>query len=170
MRYSKTHKIFSCYKILTEKLTNGIIFMTSGVNDMFCLEKEFKVEFNDCDPMGVVWNGKYFDYFEMARSELLERMHLNYMSIFKKGYMLPLTRNKIKYIRPLSPGQRVLIRITVVEYEFLLKFKYEIIDKKTGQVTTKGESSQMVTDLEGKGTGFVPDFITDAFKEYMKGL
>lgn len=137
---------------------------------MFCLEKEFKVEFNDCDPMGVVWNGKYFDYFEMARSELLEKMHLCYNSIFKKGYMLPLTRNKIKYIRPLSPGQRAVIRITVVEYEYLLKFKYEIMDKGTGVITTKGESSQMVTDLEGKSTGFVPDFITEAFKEYIGSL
>lgn len=137
---------------------------------MFCLEKEFKVQFNDCDPMGVVWNGKYFDYFEMARSELLDRMHLSYSVIFKKGYMLPLTRNKIKYIRPLTPGQTAIIRISVLEYEYMLKFRYEIINKKTGAVTTKGESCQMVTDLEGRGIAAVPSFIIDAFKEYIENL
>lgn len=134
---------------------------------MFCLEKEFTVAFNDCDPMGVVWNGKYFDYFELARAELLARMHLDYMSIFEKGYMLPLTKNKIKYIRSLRPGQKASVRIYVTEYEYLLKFKYEIINKETGEITTKGESCQMVTDANGESVGFVPAFITDAFKEYI---
>lgn len=134
---------------------------------MIVAEKEYKVEFYDCDPMGVVWNGKYFDYFEMARSELLSKMGLSYLGIYDKGYMLPLIRNKIKYIRSLKPGQVIIIKINIVEYEYLLKFSYEIYDKETNKIATKGESVQMVTDLKGAGIYKVPNFIIEAFEKYL---
>ena len=31
------------------------------------------IPFHDNDPMGIVWHGNYFKYFEMARDALLER-------------------------------------------------------------------------------------------------
>lgn len=121
-------------------------------------EREFKVEFNDCDPMGVVWNGKYFDYFEMGRSALLDSIGLNYMEIYKHGYMLPLVRNKIKYISPLRPGDMAVVKVNVLEYDMLFKFSYEIRKVQDGKLIARGESSQMFTDQYGNGIGYVPEF------------
>ena len=132
---------------------------------MISIEKEIKVQFFDCDPMGVVWNGKYFDYFEMVRADLLAKYNLSYIKIAEKGYQLPLVKNKIKYIKPLPADSVFKIKATVTEYEIMLKIKYEITDLKTGIVTTKGESTQAATDLQGNSVGHIPDFIIDAIKK-----
>jgi len=133
---------------------------------MGSIEIKMKAQFNDCDPMGIVWNGRYFDYFEAARSELLSKMGLSYMEIYEKGYMLPLVRNKIKYISPLKPGDEFVVKATVLEYDFFLRLGYEIRRCSDGTVTTKGESQQMVTDRAGKPVLQMPEFIIDAFNGY----
>ncbi len=131
---------------------------------MISAEREIRVEFNDCDPMGVVWNGRYFDYFEMGRSMLLESLGIGYMTLAGHGYMLPLVRNKAKYRKPLRPGQAVVVRTSLVSYDVLIRFRFEIVDKTTGALTTTGESVQMLTDLEGNGVLDIPDFIIEAIE------
>ncbi len=37
-------------------------------------ETEIEVPFYDLDPMGVVWHGNCFRYFELARCALVERV------------------------------------------------------------------------------------------------
>ncbi len=131
---------------------------------MICVEVARKVEFNDCDPMGVVWNGKYFDYFESARSELLALLGISYMEIAKRGYMLPIVKNKAKYIKPLFPGMNIVIRATLVSCDVFIKFRFEILDETKKTIYTKGESAQMLTTREGVSVINMPAFIVDAIK------
>ena len=42
-------------------------------------ETEITVEFNDLDPMNVVWHGNYIDYFETGRRVLLEKIGYGYV-------------------------------------------------------------------------------------------
>lgn len=35
---------------------------------------EFKAEFFDTDPMGIMWHGNYVKYLEMARCKLLDEI------------------------------------------------------------------------------------------------
>ena len=145
-------------------LTSGSIFMTFGELSMICVEVARKVEFNDCDPMGVVWNGKYFDYFESARSELLARLGISYMEIAKRGYMLPLVKNKAKYVKPLLPGMKIVIRATLISCDVFMKFRFEILDEEKKTIYTKGESAQMLTTKEGVSVINMPAFIENAIK------
>ena len=117
--------------------------------------------------MGIVWNGRYFDYFEVARHRLFDELKLPYKAIADEGYMLPLTSNKAKYIRPLRLGQKAIVKATIAEYDLLLKIKFEIRDKATGVVTTKGESTQMAVDLDGNSLGDVPEILKKAIREHL---
>lgn len=134
---------------------------------MKSVEREVQIEFFDLDQMGIVWNGRYFDFFEIARHALFIECRVSYEEMVSRGYMTPIVRNKAKYIRPLRLGQVVIVRATIVEYELFLKVRFEIFDKKTGVLTTTGESIQMVTDLEGVNAGCVPDFLRNAIKEHL---
>ncbi len=40
-------------------------------------QKTFNIEWNDMDALGHVNNGRYFDYFQQARIEWLEQLHLD---------------------------------------------------------------------------------------------
>ena len=93
---------------------------------MITTEVKIVADFFSCDPMGVVWNGKYFDFFEIGRRELFRSVGLSYKTMSDEGFMLPLVRNKIKYIRPMRFEDEATLSLNVVEYEYLLRIKYEI--------------------------------------------
>ena len=60
----------------------------------FSVTVERKVEFFDVDPMRVVWDGRYFDYFECARSALLDALSIPYETLAEGGLMLYVVRNE----------------------------------------------------------------------------
>ena len=42
-----------------------------GAAQMLGAEVEIRVPFYDLDPLGVVWHGNYYKYFELARTEFM---------------------------------------------------------------------------------------------------
>ena len=56
-----------------------------------------RVRYADTDKMHFVYNGKYFEYFEVGRTELLRSIGLPYKEIEERGYQLPLLEAGIKY-------------------------------------------------------------------------
>jgi len=118
-------------------------------------EEEFKVEFYDVDPMGIVWHGNYIKYFEIARRALLDKIGYGYKDMRDSGFAFPVTSLSVKYINPLRFGDRVRAKAVLVEHENCLKIKYELYNAVTGQKTTKGESSQMAYNIAKDESVFV---------------
>ena len=48
-----------------------------------------KVYYKDVDQMGIVYYSRYFEYFEEARTELLDSIGLDVTSIENDGIQLP---------------------------------------------------------------------------------
>ena len=109
----------------------------------FSVTVERKVEFFDVDPMRVVWNGRYFDYFECARSALLDALSIPYETLAEGGLMLYVVRNEAKYIHPVRLHDTILIKAVLREWDYLIRIAYEVLDKRTGLLCTKGMSEQM---------------------------
>ncbi|GMO12697.1 MAG: acyl-CoA thioesterase [Treponemataceae bacterium] len=118
-------------------------------------EIEFNVEFYDIDPMLVVWHGNYIKYFEKARNALLSKIGYGYSEMKKDNFAFPVTGVNVKYKKPFEWEDRVRARAILVEYENCLKIKYELYNAKTGELCTKGESTQMVLDMRTGETCFV---------------
>ena len=108
---------------------------------------EFKVEFYDVDSMGVVWHGNYVKYMEIGRCALLDKIGYNYTEMVKSGYAFPVTDIKVRYIKPLYFGEHAKIVSNLVEYENMIKIKYEIFNEK-GELSTKAESTQMAFNIK----------------------
>lgn len=58
-----------------------------------------RVRYADTDQMGIVYYGKYFEYFEVARTELLRSCGLPYAEIEAAGFGLPVLQASAKYFR-----------------------------------------------------------------------
>lgn len=67
---------------------------------------ELDVQFNHCDPLGVVWHGRYFEYFEAARTALMRSIDLDVAEIRDLGYKLFVVDARCRYMRSLSYGDR----------------------------------------------------------------
>jgi len=115
---------------------------------------EFSVEFYDVDSMHIVWHGNYIKYFEKARCALLEKIGYGYPQMTESGYAFPVTEIQSKYIKPLFFQQRIRVTASLEEYESILRISYVIQDLKTGEVTTKGKSSQVAIKIDTRTTGF----------------
>ena len=115
---------------------------------------EFSVEFYDVDSMHIVWHGNYIKYFEKARCALLEKIGYGYPQMTESGYTFPVTEIQSKYIKPLFFQQRIRVTASLEEYESILRISYVIQDLKTGEVTTKGKSSQVAIKIDTRTTCF----------------
>ena len=118
-------------------------------------EAEFTVEFFDIDPMKVVWHGNYFNYFEIGRRTLLEKINYSYYEMEKSGYAFPVIESSIKYLGALMYRDRARVRSILLEYENRLRIRYEIHNMETGILTTRGLSTQMAYDIRAKESCFV---------------
>ena len=49
-----------------------------------------RVRYADTDKMKFVYNGKYLEYFEVGRTEILRQVGLPYSKLESAGYQLPL--------------------------------------------------------------------------------
>jgi acyl-CoA thioester hydrolase len=59
---------------------------------------KIRVRYAETDKMGIVYNGNYLTYFEVARVELMRKTGLPYPEFEKAGYQLPLVESHINYI------------------------------------------------------------------------
>ena len=106
-----------------------------------------QAQFYDLDPMNIVWHGNYARFFEQARCALLDRIGFNYTEMAKTGWAWPIVEMRTKYVRPIRFGQEVRVTATLVEYENRLRIDYRIEDGTSGEVLTKGQTTQMAVSV-----------------------
>ena len=132
-------------------------------------EAEITVEFYDCDPLKVVWHGNYFNYFEVGRRALLEKIGYGYDEMEQTGYAFPVIEVSAKYPGSLRFRDRARVKAVLEEYENRIKIKYEIRNIQTGLLTTKGVSTQMAVDMRTNESCFVcPQILIDKVEAFMK--
>ena len=71
---------------------------------------ELDVPFSHCDPLQVVWHGRYFEYLEAARTKLLRSIDLDAVHCQELGYKLYVVDARIRYMKMLRYGD--VIRCT----------------------------------------------------------
>ena len=61
---------------------------------------EIRVRYAECDCMGVVHHSKYYEYFEMARTELLRLNGVRYRDCEKRGVFFVVAKSECKHHKP----------------------------------------------------------------------
>ncbi|MGD8307613.1 MAG: thioesterase family protein, partial [Ignavibacteria bacterium] len=59
-----------------------------------------RVRYADTDQMQYAYNGKYFEYFEVGRTEMMREHGLPYKEIESNGYIMPVHSVYINYKNP----------------------------------------------------------------------
>ena len=106
------------------------------------------IPFFDIDSMRIVWHGHYVKYMEKARCALLDQIDYNYQQMEDSGYIWPVVDMRIKYVKPLTFKQVVMIEAKIVEQEYGLKISFKFTDKKTGRKLTTAYTKQVAVDKQ----------------------
>jgi acyl-CoA thioester hydrolase len=61
---------------------------------------KIRVRYADTDQMKTVYHGKYFDYFESGRAEMIRSLGLSYAEFEQLGYVLPVIEAHVRFLKP----------------------------------------------------------------------
>ncbi len=106
------------------------------------------VRFEETDPMGLVWHGRYPGYFEDARIMLGNSLGIGYLDFYAAGFVLPVTHMSIDYRRPLRYGDTFVIGAALHYTQAArLQIGYELT--LAGEIVCTGRTIQHFTTKEG---------------------
>ena len=60
----------------------------------------FRVRYAESDPMGYLHHSKYFEYFEMGRTELLRQAGIRYRDLEARGMLFVVARVECRFLAP----------------------------------------------------------------------
>jgi len=113
---------------------------------------DFRIPFNDCDPMCVVWHGNYLRYFEQVRAELFRAWNFTCTDMFAAGYVFPVAKYSVKYIAPAHFDERVRAEIFAENNDVCLDLHYSLRSLDSGKILAKARSRQVCVVIKTKET------------------
>lgn len=113
---------------------------------LFESELEIKVPFHDLDPMNVVWHGNYVKYLEQSRCDMFDKIGYTYYDMKDDNYIYPIAKMSMKYVKPLSFNQKILIKTSLIEIEPAIIIKYKIFNG--ADIVFEAESMQIGINIK----------------------
>lgn len=130
---------------------------------------ERPIRFEEVDPLGIVWHGRYPSYFEDGRVDLGHRYNIGYMDMKQHNVAAPIKQMHMDYIKPLSFGDTAHIE-TLLHYNEAARLNYEfIIRNSAGDITTTGYTVQLFVDFNQELLMSPPDFYADLLQRWKDG-
>jgi len=130
---------------------------------------ERTVRFEECDPLGIVWHGRYPGYFEDARVALGRRFGIGYMDFYNSGVATPIRKLHLDYVRPLAFEDPFSIE-GILHWNEAARLDFEfILRNAAGEVTTSGYTVQMMMNRQGEFLLTQPDFYAEFCRRWQAG-
>ncbi len=124
-----------------------------------------RVRYADTDQMGFVYNGKYFEYFEVGRTEMMRDLGLPYRNLEAEGFMMPVHSAAIQYKNAAFYDEELEIETRVPELPVSkIRIEHTIRNLERGVVIVEGHIDLLFIKLETKRACRPPGFFIDKLK------
>jgi acyl-CoA thioester hydrolase len=118
-----------------------------------------RVPFHDCDPLGVVWHGRYFEYFEAARCALLDSLRLDVPHVRELDLRMYVSEVRCRYNAPMSYGDEIRAWAWFSEIGPVLKVSYDLENCTTGRKCVRAFTRLALTDAAGRFLTELPESV-----------
>jgi 4-hydroxybenzoyl-CoA thioesterase len=81
-------------------------------------KRSIHIEWGDCDPLGIVYFPRYFEFFDACTNALFERAGLPKQEMLKKYAIagIPLVESRARFLLPSSFGETVVVESSITEW------------------------------------------------------
>lgn len=125
--------------------------------------------FQDADPMGVIYHGNYFRFFEEARRVMMDKINYGYLAMNESGYMWPIIDTRVKYVKAIPFNHTIRVCAKLTEWENRLRVDYVIYDAESGQRMCKAHTTQVAVSIEQQEMCFAsPKVFIDKIEQWHK--
>ncbi len=112
---------------------------------------DIQVRYAECDAMGYLHHGRYWEYFEMVRTELLKQNGFRYRDLEAAGTFFVVYKCSCRYLLPIRYDDVVRVTATVIRTtRTRVDHTYEM--KVGSQLTTEATSTLACVGRDGKPT------------------
>lgn len=128
-----------------------------------------RVRFEETDPLGIVWHGRYASYFEDAREQLGNSLGIGYADFFAHGYSIPIRRLTVDYLCPLAYPEIFTIE-AILHWSEAMRLNYEfIIRTQEGDIRATGCTVHLLVDSSMSLQMTIPDFYRSFLDQWSDG-
>lgn len=114
---------------------------------MFTCDITQRIRYGETDQMGYVYYGRYAEFYEIGRTELMRKLGFAYKELESRGVLLPVVSMSIKYIRPAVYDEQITIRTTLRKMPTArITFHNEIFNQ-AGDLLNEAECHLVFTDV-----------------------
>jgi len=122
-------------------------------------EIELEIRFSELDPLGVVWHGNYFKFFEDGRDALGRQFGLNYLDMYNNGIVVPVVKCNAAYKSSVYYHNRIMVTTRLINtHAAKLIHQYEVWNLSTNKLSAVGETIQVFTNSKGELQLNIPDY------------
>lgn len=130
---------------------------------------ERRVRFEEVDPLGIVWHGRYPGYLEDGRVALGRKYGLGYLDFHHQGVMAPIKQMHLDYQLPLRFEETFTIE-ALLHWSDATRLNHEfILRNSSGEVVTSAYTVQLLTDPEQRVLLVPPPFYEDVRRRWQAG-
>lgn len=127
-----------------------------------------RVRYAETDKMGFVYYGRYLEWFEVGRTEMLRAMGLPYSTIESDGLLLPVIEAYCKYRKSATYDEVVQIVSSLAEVpKMKIRINYKILNE-TGELLAEGYTIHIFLTRDGKPAR-PPKYFTDLIQKKLYG-
>ncbi|MDE3058338.1 MAG: acyl-CoA thioesterase [Bacteroidota bacterium] len=136
---------------------------------MLSVITEIRVRYADTDQMRFVYYGKYFEYFEQGRSDLLRHAGLPYPEIEAMGLYLPVIEASARYKKPSRYDDLLRVETSLREVPVArVRIEYRVFREGESESAVEGHTVHgFVNAKNGKPTR-APEKFVEAISEAMR--
>lgn len=132
----------------------------------FTYKHQLRSRYGETDKMGYVYYGRYLEYFEEARTEMIRSLGIPYSKIEQQGYMLPVVHTSIDYKSPLYYDELITIRVYLFELPTVkLETYYKIFTGRNDKPHAIGQVTLCFMNEGTRKPCKAPEFFLDSLKE-----
>jgi acyl-CoA thioester hydrolase len=128
------------------------------------------VRFQEVDLMGVVWHGRYAEYFEDGRSAVGRAYGLDYRDFFREGIKAPVVSFEIEYGRSLLPGDTFRVE-TSLHWSAAVRMNHSYLIKREpdGIIMARGSTVQLLLDCQDQLLLVWPEYFQQLREKWRRG-
>lgn len=114
--------------------------------------------YGETDQMGYVYYGRYLEFFEVARTEMIRSLGFSYKKLEKEGVMLPVIYSQIEYKSPIFYDEEMEIEVSVFKKPLVrLETFYRVFTNRSDKPHVLGQVNLCFTDSTTRRPCKAPD-------------
>jgi acyl-CoA thioester hydrolase len=107
--------------------------------------------------MGVAYYGRYFEFFEQARAEMLRALGLPYSEIEREGTLLPVIEAHARYLRSATYDDLLEIETRIVEMPTVrIRIDYSVRKEGSPEVLVEGHTVHIFLNRDSRKPTRIP--------------